>query len=129
MLENLGKENYSNILGLSFRLAKHVRVNSLRPFIKNLDELPFPKRNKYKEFGNHFTMVTSRGCYGNCSFCSVRAFYSCDKQLFRQRSADNIVDEIEDLTSKYDAKVISFMDDNFIGPGISGKEWLEIAKN
>lgn len=129
LLDNLDEEKFGSILGLSYRLSNQVKTNPPRPLIKNLDELPFPKRDEYNNYKGHFIMITSRGCYGNCSFCSVRAFYGYDKPLLRQRSHKNIVDEIEYLVDNYDAKIISFLDDNFIGPGVSGKRDLQALTN
>lgn len=129
LVSNLEDKNLMNILGLSYRVSKQINVNSPRPLIKNLDYLPFPKRDeKQNNENNHFTMITSRGCYGNCSFCSIRAFYGFDSSLWRYRSPKNVVDEIEHLVNNYNAKVISFMDDNFIGSGKHGKKRaIEIA--
>ncbi|PKP61065.1 MAG: hypothetical protein CVT88_01170 [Candidatus Altiarchaeales archaeon HGW-Altiarchaeales-1] len=131
LVNNLDKEeNFKNILGLSYRNSKQICINPPRPLIKNLNDLPFPKRDKNLKYNqnNHYTMVTSRGCYGNCSFCSIRAFYDYDKPLWRYRSPNNVVDEIKYLINNYNAKVISFMDDNFIGPGKFGKKRaIEIA--
>lgn len=124
LINNLEDKNLSGILGLSYRDSGNIFINSLRPIIKNLDELPFPKRSKYSLYhgDNHFSILTSRGCSGNCSFCSVRAFYEYDSPLWRCRSPENVVDEIEYLIGKYGAKVISFIDDNFIGSGKFGEK-------
>jgi len=130
IVNNLDEENFKNVLGLSYRNSKQICINPPRPLIKNLDDLPFPKRDENSKHNqnNHFTMVTSRGCYGNCSFCSIRSFYDFDKLLWRYRSPKNVVDEIVYLVNNKNAKVISFMDDNFIGPGKFGKKRaIEIA--
>lgn len=124
LINNLENKNLSCILGLSYRDSGKIFINSSRPTIKNLDALPFPKRSKYSLYhGNkHFSMITSRGCPGNCSFCSVRAFYDYDSPLWRCRSPENVVDEIEYLVDKYRANLISFLDDNFIGSGKFGEK-------
>ena len=130
LVNNLDEQNnFKTIPGLSYREGEKLLVNPPRPLIENLDELPFPKRDEYSRYneGDHYAMVTSRGCYGNCSFCSVRAFYGYDKALWRFRSPENVVDEIEYLVDNYSAKVISFMDDNFMGGKIGKKRAIEIA--
>ena len=130
LVTRLDSGSFENIPGLSYRTEDSITTNSHRPLIKDLDGLPFPKRDKYSEYDelNHFAMITSRGCYGNCSFCSVRAFYGYDRPLWRYRTPENIIEEIEYLAETYDAQVISFVDDNFIGPGEFGrKRALKIA--
>ena len=37
-----GKKQLSEILGIAYRKNGEVKVNSPRPFIKNLDEFPYP---------------------------------------------------------------------------------------
>jgi radical SAM superfamily enzyme YgiQ (UPF0313 family) len=130
LVNNLDDQNnFKTILGLSYREGEKLHVNPPRPLIENLDELPFPKRDDYSRYneGDHYAMVTSRGCYGNCSFCSVRAFYGYDKASLRFRSPENVVNEIEYLVDNYNAKVISFLDDNFMGGKIGKKRAIEIA--
>jgi radical SAM superfamily enzyme YgiQ (UPF0313 family) len=90
-----------------------------RPFEKNLDTLPFPARhllpNKdyirfgQKRYGHSITTVMStRGCPYECEFCSNVIFGGS----YRERSAANVVDEIEGILSLgYDR--ISFADDVF----------------
>jgi len=117
------QDSFKNILGLSYRKKKMLQINPPRPLIEDLDSIPFPKRDDYSRYNeeNHFAIITSRGCYGNCSFCSVNAFYGYDKSSWRIRSPSNIVDEIKSLVKNYDAKVISFMDDIFLGKSKNGK--------
>ena len=67
--------------------------------------------------------LKSRGCYKNCSFCSVRAFYSTsDGRSLRLRSNKNVIDEIENIVNLYSINEIIFVDDVFIGPGKKNKE-------
>jgi radical SAM superfamily enzyme YgiQ (UPF0313 family) len=51
---------------------------------------------------------TSRGCPSNCRFCSVSKYLGKD---YRQRSAQAVLDELEEIRSPY----IIFSDDNLIG--------------
>ncbi len=90
-----------------------------RPFIEDLDGLPFPARHllpneKYIQFGRKkygysiTTVMSTRGCPYQCEFCSNVIFGGS----YRQRSAINVVDEIEAaLALGYDR--ISFADDVF----------------
>lgn len=86
-------------------------------YIEELDELPFPIRDmdNFKQFKDQdkipFRVMSGRGCYGRCTFCSVIEHERPRCKLFR--SAKNIVDEIEDLVKTYNAKIINFADDIF----------------
>lgn len=102
------KRDLNNLRGIIFKEKSGSRIiqTAPRPFISNLDEIPFPAREffnnqaykdyYFKKFGYTVTpMITSRGCPFNCDFCSRPVFGS----YFRTRSAANIVDEIEDVLS------------------------------
>ena len=93
--------------------------NPQRAFIENLDTLPLPARDLFdnqayqeyykKTFGQAVTSVmTSRGCPYKCDFCSKPVF----GDVFRARSAANVVDEIEDVLS-YGYESVFFQDDCF----------------
>ena len=77
-----------------------------REFIEELDSLAFPSRElfdneAYKkyyldQFGySTSSMITSRGCPFSCDFCS-RPIFGTE---IRNRSVENIVDEVEEIAS------------------------------
>jgi anaerobic magnesium-protoporphyrin IX monomethyl ester cyclase len=90
-----------------------------RAFTEDLDSLPFPARHllpneSYIQFGKKkygyaiTTVMSTRGCPYECEFCSNVIFGGS----YRERSARNIVDDIEQaLALGYDR--ISFADDVF----------------
>jgi anaerobic magnesium-protoporphyrin IX monomethyl ester cyclase len=90
-----------------------------RPFERELDRIPFPARDllpneQYIRFGRRAygysitTVMSTRGCPYQCEFCSNVVFGNS----YRERSARNVVDEIEQaLESGYER--ISFADDVF----------------
>jgi radical SAM superfamily enzyme YgiQ (UPF0313 family) len=55
---------------------------------------------------------TTRGCPHNCSFCTTPAIFG---RKFRQRSIDDIVEEIRHAKETFGSKVFIFSDDNFAG--------------
>lgn len=117
--------------GIAYRSSDRIIKTKLRPLVENLDALPFPARDTlpvvYKKF-NFVSIVTSRGCYGRCSFCSVDGFYSTFGPKYRVRSAKNVMDEIEMLYKKYGIHNFMFNDANFIGGITSGRQRaIEIA--
>ena len=107
-----------NILGISYRNDDKIIHNPNRPFIKDLDSLPFPDRKKtpLKKYNQKLefadipctSVITSRGCPIKCIFCSVSAMWG---STHRTRSPKNIVDEIEYLLNEYELKGIYFADD------------------
>lgn len=113
-----GEKEIRDVKGISYiRDGEFIR-NPNAELIKDLDSLPFPARNllpmdRYtaKLDGTYATsLVTSRGCPFNCSFCSASAFSGVE---WRSRSVKNIVEELEILYKKYGFKAIAFFDDNF----------------
>ncbi len=118
-----GNKKINDIQGIAHRMAGKVVLNSPREFNKNLDVLPYPayhlvnmekylnpKTIEYRSFKKRaLSMVTSRGCPFNCSFCSVHLHMG---KTFRAHSVDYVVDHIEHLVNKYHVKTIYFEDDN-----------------
>jgi hypothetical protein len=110
------------ILGLSWRRADGWAENPERPFLKELDKLPFPKWElmPYKRYAiprssnagplPFLPMLTSRGCPFGCHYCP----YPLGQGLpFRHRSPQNVVDEIEHLVKDLGIEYILFRDPMF----------------
>lgn len=117
---------WSDVRNLAYRCGVgHVIANPLRPLIAPLDRLPFPGRDAYAEWLRRdgiAGMVSSRGCYASCGFCSIRAFYRLSSgRAWRMRTPGNVVDEMELLVRSYGVREIIFLDDNFLGPGLLGR--------
>jgi radical SAM superfamily enzyme YgiQ (UPF0313 family) len=118
----LNREKYQSIAGIAYRDNGHIIVNDKKPPIDNLDEIPFPNLSLVPDLehynpmphwgksGHFSTMITSRGCPYDCSFCSVTADQG---QKYRYRSPENIVEEIKDLRKKYTVTEVSFRDGTF----------------
>jgi anaerobic magnesium-protoporphyrin IX monomethyl ester cyclase len=118
-----GKKKIEDVQGIAHRVDEKVVLNSPRTFNENLDELPYPayhlvdmeqyldpKRIEYRSFQKRaLSMITSRGCPFNCSFCSVHLHMG---KTFRAHSVDYVVNHIEHLVKKYRVKTIYFEDDN-----------------
>lgn len=118
-------DSFTNIKGLAYKNGQTVVKTETRPSVENLDVLPFPSRDTLQTFlsnYNHAPMITSRGCYARCSFCSVVSYYSGLGKSYRMRSAENVLDEIEYLYHNYGVRNIVFNDANFIGGSINSKE-------
>ena len=126
LLKNKEKGNFDGIKGICYRINDKIIQNENRPFINDLDNLPFPAyhllpMNKYRErrklsikksgkdYGDIFGCISSsRGCPYNCSFCASNVIWG---RKWRPRSAENIVEEMKLLNDKYHVKKIYFADD------------------
>ncbi|MDR2707813.1 MAG: B12-binding domain-containing radical SAM protein [Nitrososphaerota archaeon] len=117
-----GKKLLNDILGIAYRQNDKVILNDARPFLENLDELPYPAyhlvdmeyylTNKmgYRSFQKRaISMVTSRGCPFNCCFCSVHLHMG---KKFRAHSAEYVLNHIKHVIDKYNVKNVLFEDDN-----------------
>lgn len=85
----------------------------------NLDELPFPKRTTFHDyFGKRIAnILSSRGCYADCAFCSINAWYKHGGgKKFRMRSVENLVEEMKQLYFDHEIRIFNFHDDNFFHP-------------
>lgn len=109
------------VQGLTYRdEGGDVRRNPDRPLFEPLDQMPFPARHIVKGDGYRAgiysggyptAMISSRGCPYRCTFCLWPDVLYGHK--FRARSAENVVDEIEEAVRKYGHDEIYFDDDTF----------------
>jgi anaerobic magnesium-protoporphyrin IX monomethyl ester cyclase len=123
LLEGLKQKsgfNAAKVAGISWIDKESGRIihNIARPFIQDLDVIPFPMReanwnysNKNKTHSNNVTdypLITARGCPYNCNFCDVGSLAG---RKFRCRSVENTINEIEKIIEKYNAERILIVDD------------------
>ena len=119
---------WPKIRGIAYREGMSIRVTLPRQLIRDLDSLPFPVR--HDELRTHMglgmvSVLASRGCYYNCSFCSIREFYKdAPGPRRRSRSPRNVVKELEQLFEK-GARIFNFRDDDFSLKKGSQQEWIE----
>jgi len=95
LLELVSGKPVSKINGLAWKNGKKVVKNPERPFIKDLDSLPFPAYELFeldKYLTNKIPMVTSRGCPYNCTYCSIKLVAG---RGFRPRSPENVIEEMQ----------------------------------
>ena len=109
-----GKSHY-DIIGTTCRKGNEFVRNPDRPYIENLDELPFPARHLWdlesiRKAEDIFYLTTSRGCVYWCEFCSAVRMFG---RKYRMRGVQNVADELEFLYKTYNAKVFTFCDDAF----------------
>jgi len=116
---------------------KNIILTHPRPFIENLDILPFPAYDMIEDISiynpppsNYKTLpvvniITSRGCPNNCTFCDKNIFGN----TYRKRTAQNIVNEIKYLKEKFKVNEIAFVDDTFLIDKKRVNELFDTLKN
>jgi len=105
--------------------GRDVRVisNPVRPYVDDLDSLPFPDRALVYERDpivgrskiKHF--LTGRGCPYNCTYCfnhALSQIYRGKGRRFRQRSVDNVIEEVRWVRDHYPLEFVVFVDDTFV---------------
>ncbi len=130
----LSGKDVEDVSGIAYRQRDDsvVKTNS-RGLIEDLDEIPFPAYDlvdyrKYSGEGNPYSMrfpiagiISSRGCPGNCVYCTIKAVWG---RTWRGRSPGNVVDEIEFFQKEYNAKEFAFLDDS---ASVDRKRWEGIC--
>lgn len=109
------------IAGISYKNNGRIIHNPDRGRIGNLDILPFPARNlvgqyRYRSYlhdqrEDFLSLISSRGCPYECSFCAERAFWGNN---FVKRSPRNVLDEIAGIIEDYNIRSFIFYDSNFV---------------
>lgn len=111
-----------DIDGLFFLKNKKPYMTPPRRLIENIDDIPYPAYHKlpslrlYKSRSRKTPiapMFTTRGCPYQCTFCSSSSKTSVFQNIFRARSPENVVEEIEYLVKQMGVKQIDILDDNF----------------
>jgi anaerobic magnesium-protoporphyrin IX monomethyl ester cyclase len=109
--------------------AASVVTNPVRPYIEDLDSLPFPDRALVYERDpvaarskiKHF--LTGRGCPYNCTYCfnhALSEIYGGKGRRFRQRSVAHVIQEVRWVRDHYPLEFVVFVDDTFV----LSNQWL-----
>jgi len=112
----------NQIDGLVWRDQDQTVTNAPRSHIHDLDDLPFPAYEKLKGFPQGYnlplfsyilspggTMITSRGCIYQCSYCDRSVF----KQGFRYNSPEYVYEHMRYLRTRFGVRHINIYDDLF----------------
>jgi anaerobic magnesium-protoporphyrin IX monomethyl ester cyclase len=104
-----------DVLGITYRDKGKIVRNADRPYIENLDALPFPARHlwpleRLREYEDILYLITSRGCVYWCEFCATVRMHG---RKYRFRNPKNVVDELEFLHKTYGVDKFTFCDDAF----------------
>jgi anaerobic magnesium-protoporphyrin IX monomethyl ester cyclase len=108
--------SFSEIAGITCRKNGKIVRNPDRPYLENLDSLPFPAHHLWhvenlRKYGTiPYPIMTSRGCVYWCNFCTAVRMFG---RRYRMRSPKNVVDELEYLHKNFNAEQFTFYDDAF----------------
>ncbi len=115
------KNNLRHIAGLSFKCNGKVIHNPDRPYVENLDALPWVSRvyKRHLRINDYFnlnalypmvTLITSRGCPFRCSFCVYPQILT--GRRYRFRTGEDVIGEMEFVIREFpEVKSIFFEDD------------------
>lgn len=109
-----GDEDYSGILGLSYRNGDGSYSHAENAQLLDLDHLPLPRRdvrilNRFHYLKRPFDLAeTTRGCTFPCTFCSITRMYG---KSFREYPLERIIDDLKIIKNRGTHGVF-FVDDN-----------------
>ncbi|MEZ4374064.1 MAG: radical SAM protein [Polyangiaceae bacterium] len=115
-------EDYRDLAGLAVRGEDGVPRKNADPRLPDLAALPRPDRRGEPAscFGHGIApLVSSRGCYANCSFCCIAAWHeqSLPGKRYRVRDPEEVAKEMVALQRDRGIDIFVFHDDNFFVPG------------
>lgn len=111
-----GKIDIGQVSGVAWKQESEVIVNEPCPYyLSDLDQtLPDRTAVNLRDYCPSIgfyrklpvtTMITSRGCRWNCVFCH-------ESSPLRERSIENIINEVKEAKNKFDVREIIFYDQN-----------------
>lgn len=107
----VNESNINSIQGLSYRNGDKIINNGTSPIITNLDDLPFPERDKLwthegrpanqdeKKNMDVSYLITLRGCPYRCTFCASPEIWG--RSVLQYRTPQNIKKEMLEIKNKY----------------------------
>ncbi|MDD5457196.1 MAG: radical SAM protein [Candidatus Margulisbacteria bacterium] len=101
------KEEITAIPNLWIKKTEIVEKNNSRPFMHDLDILPFPDRESWQPWIDEknearIAVLLGRGCPYSCTYCSNHALRKlATGKYVRLRTVKNIIEEIKHLLGKY----------------------------
>jgi len=121
----------SGIPNLWIKQGAGIEKNVPRPFIQDLERLPFPDREMWREWtakesGPEHAILLGRGCPFHCTYCCNHALKDvAEGPYVRFRSPRSILEEIREITLKFPGQTNMYLEIETIG---SNKKWaLELC--
>jgi hopanoid biosynthesis associated radical SAM protein HpnJ len=132
LLEIARGKPWEDILGLSYRQNGRIRHNDDRPFIEDLDALPFVTEIYHRDLRMenykipylrypYLSIYTGRGCPHHCVYCLWPQTFT--GRRYRVRSVPNVVAEVRQALELFPQSAeIFFDDDTFTAHGERAQE-------
>jgi len=128
------KNNLAGVEGIVYRENGKAIKTPPRPFIENLDTLPFPAWDLYPDLKKYYrpsafgfrklpctSLITSRGCPGRCSFCNQGGW----GRRYREHSAGYVINMVRLLYHKYGIRDLAIYDGTF---GVNQKRLIDLCE-
>jgi radical SAM superfamily enzyme YgiQ (UPF0313 family) len=117
------KQEPSGISNLWIKHGNQVERNLTLPFLQDLDSLPFPDREMWREWidegsgrSGRLSVLVGRGCPFQCTYCCNHFLQKLASGPYvRFRSPDNIVREIKELHDRFPSKEEIYLEAETIG--------------
>lgn len=129
-LEN--KKPLSEVEGLTYKDDDKIIQNKNRTPVHEIDKLPFASRDIAKQAINadipiEIGILAQRGCPFPCSFCNAQRFLGNEVMVLRSRTAQNVVDEMEELLPLFENSynLLRFYDATFVTKSKSSRKWID----
>jgi anaerobic magnesium-protoporphyrin IX monomethyl ester cyclase len=128
LLDCLGSgTDWCTLAGIAYRRGEEIVLNPLAEPVSDLDRLAPPDRESI-DYASHLmptaSVLGSRGCPWNCTFCSIRPFYEAQGGPLRcLRDPHAVASEIRALHRERGVSIFLFQDDDFLAGGKRAKRW------
>jgi len=102
-----------------------IEKNATRPFLKDIDSLPFPDRAMWRKWTEDAPeawepILLGRGCPFQCTYCCNHALRKIAQGSYvRLRSPENIIKEISEITAASPQKKRFYLEVETIGANMS----------
>ncbi|MBU7023635.1 MAG: cobalamin B12-binding domain-containing protein [Theionarchaea archaeon] len=102
----------SHVKGISYMKNGKLVSTPDRPFIEDLDALPFPARHllNSEEYAHFGSILTGRGCPYHCVFCAAGPLSG---HKYRVHSVERVYEEMCICHDEFGISEFSFLDDTF----------------
>ncbi len=114
----------SSVQNLWIKHCSDIEKNTQRPFLHDLDSLPFPDREMWQEWiderqssqNSKHAVLLGRGCPFQCTYCCNHAFQKLAKGNYvRLRSPDNILEEIRAIVKCFSTDRLIYLEAESFG--------------
>jgi radical SAM superfamily enzyme YgiQ (UPF0313 family) len=125
---------HTDIRNIYFKNQKRIITNEIRPYIKNLDALPFMNLDMFDQYHHigayqgklvkYGRFETGRGCPYNCTYCingALHQVYTHEKKHLRHKSPGRTIAELQYGSEKIGFDIIRFVDETFTAVS---EDWL-----